>query len=804
MPHAQEPFQFSAAQLAKALGKSKRAVLYVLRDVPHTSEGFVNGQRTKHWTLDALPSGLREELETRAQRSGYRNSLALLQSPSTFWKPPVALAEVSPAALAKATRLQRALRPVLERMHDLTLTESEFEQHGVEHYKREVGHAISARHWRRVFQRTCTRDNGAEDWSRLEIYLDESPVRRPSAPAGAVLAHHELTQVIAAFKSPAEPTPQEVECLWLRSLEFFAQRVSEGRAEKRARRELLAFLHDRARFLAGTREGLRKQFERKLQRWRKADGDSKAIADGRRERSGNFRAPELSKEDRDKLIGHAVLSTGGRVAQAFRELKRAGELSEKLISHYLSNPARKSYVPRRIMQDVKWDVAMLDDIHHGPRQAKLNGPHIERDWSKVFAGDFYQADDVTFPVYYYEPDGKGWFTLWRGQCLLMIDLRTTRILNYALLSSRNYNSLAIRTLITRTCDDHGLPRQGFYFELGVWLSSKLLAGDKAAPISLPEAERGLRDLGLKFVHSNLPRSKPVERTIGALQSLMEGVPGYVGRDERHDRFERVQKLKLQVESNKLDPEGHFLSAAQWLEKLDELCVSYNAEPQQGKMLDGLSPDAAFEKLKRPGDPQIRFDADCRYLLAHHKRPVRVTSNGITLRFGKNVFTYRNKITGRLIGQTVLAWFNLETPEILSVTDMDRKNPFTIERAEALPAMDATPEQMAGAMEQVNAHLLHARAYYRSIRSATPVVFRRNLVDRATSALGREMGEQQAEIEQKQKQKQKATRSRTVHRRAQELGLPASILDTESAEGEAYTRLMLEARRDEHAQDKETQ
>ena len=264
-------------------------------------------------------------------------------------------------------------------------------------------------------------------------------------------------------------------------------------------------LHDRAPFLAATREGLRKQFERKLANWRKSDGDSRAVADGRRERSGNFRAPELSQEDRDKLVGHAVLNTGGRVAQAWRELNRAGDLSEELTGYYLNNPASKSHVPRRILNEVKYDVAMLDDIHHGPRQAKLNGPCIERDWSNVFAGDWYQADDVTFPVYYYEPDGKGWFTLWRGQCLVMIDLRTTRILYYALLSSRNYNSLAIRTLITRTCDEHGLPRRGFYFERGIWQSSKILAGDASAPLSLPETEKGLRDLGLKFVHSNLPQ-----------------------------------------------------------------------------------------------------------------------------------------------------------------------------------------------------------------------------------------------------------------------------------------------------------
>lgn len=147
----------------------------------------------------------------------------------------------------------------------------------------------------------------------------------------------------------------------------------------------------------------------------------------------------------------------------------------------------------------------------------------------------------------------------------------------------------------------------------------------------------------------------------------------------------------------------------------------------------------------------------------------------------------------MIGQRVLAWFDPETPEILSVTDMNRKNAFAVERADALPAMDATPEQLSQAMSQVNAHMQHARAYYRTLRSTHVVSFRRNVVDRAASALGREISQQQADLDQKQKQQ--ARRTRSVHRDAAELGLPAGILDTQSPEAANYTRMMIEARRE---------
>jgi hypothetical protein len=75
-----------------------------------------------------------------------------------------------------------------------------------------------------------------------------------------------------------------------------------------------------------------------------------------------------------------------------------GEMSADTVQTYIANPASKSYVPRRVREVVMPKVRMLEDIHHGPRQAKLNGAYISRDWSKVAPGDWYQADDCTLRV----------------------------------------------------------------------------------------------------------------------------------------------------------------------------------------------------------------------------------------------------------------------------------------------------------------------------------------------------------------------------------------------------------------------
>jgi hypothetical protein len=317
--------------------------------------------------------------------------------------------------------------------------------------------------------------------------------------------------------------------------------------------------------------------------------------------------------------------------------------------------------------------------------------------------------------------------------------------------------------LTKTCDEHGLPHKGFYFEGGIWKNSRLLKGNQnETPFSWSEAELGLRALGLKFVHSRLPRSKPIERVLGALQDMMDGEPGFVGGNEMKEKFERVQRHKLDVDARKVHPSEYFYDLDQWTAKLDELCERYNADRQDGKMTDGLSPDEAFDKFNRTNDPPIKLPAGCRYLLSHHKRPLKVTSNGITLRFGKQVFNYRDEQTGKLRGQTVLAWFNPETPEILSVTDMNRENPICVVRTQEVPAMEAPADLLAQEMGKINAHLSYARTRYRILKARVTVPFRRTFADTNTVLLGVEMAEQQNKaIASRDEQQKLQTKARKV-------------------------------------------
>ena len=379
-----------------------------------------------------------------------------------------------------------------------------------------------------------------------------------------------------------------------------------------------------------------------------------------------------------------------------------------------------------------------------------------------------------------DPKAKCGFTLMRGQFLLMIDTRTTAILGYALMPERNYNARVIRTLITRAADDYGLPRQGFYFEKGIWKDAKILTGDQGeTDVEWAQAEQGLKEFGLRFMHAIRARSKPVERVLGALQSYTESEPGYCGREERHAGFESFARLKQEIEAGRLSPEGRLYTHEQWDARLGELCARYNAEPQQGKHTGGLSPEAALQKFQKPGDPTVRFDARCRYLLAHHKRPLRVTANGITLRFGKQTFNYRNARTGQLRGQMVLAWFNPDAPELLTVTDLDRRGAFCVERSQAVPAIDAPEELMAEEMGRIGEHMGYATTRYRILKPKFALPFRANVVSPQIEEVGQAIaaGRQQAKTESATRTKARKA-AESVGMRPENLRRPDQIEATE--------------------------
>lgn len=764
-----QPQLYTAAQLAQALGISKQAVHKALQAVPSEVKPTDKCQ-THRWPLSSLPRAWRERLESAASANRHRDVDTLLAGPAAVWQPEIPLADCADRAVAKAVRLRDAMATPLALRDDTSLSRADFEQIGLRDYRAVFGHGITGRQWWNLFNRTMERAQGRDDFLRLELYLDESPARKPqAAPLPEDDAHTdpfpEITRHIRLCRNPNELTESNARAIWLAALESYAGAVELGGTPRLVKEQVLDYLYRHAPALAATREALRKAFNRRFGRWEQTDGKPSVLRDLRVE-ANRKRGIALPQDDLDLLTIYAVKACGGRVSQAWRECLRDGLLSEQTAGRFLANPAVKSHVPATVRNAIKYDVPLLLDQARRPKHTRDNGAWIDRCWDSIPSLSWFCADDATLPVYFRVPDGRGWWTLMRGQFLVNICARSTAILSFALIPETNYNARAIRTLMTRTFDRHGLPRRGFYFENGIWKSKLLIGATGVDALGWDETEQGLKEFGLRFIHAKRARSKPVERVIGALQNYMEGDPGYSSRDERRDTNERFKREKQLLESRKIAPEK-FYALDQWEARLVELCERYNAEPQQGKHTAGLSPEDALEMFRSQDDPPVIPDASWRYLVAHHKRPMRVTVNGITLpkSFGGGV--YRNERTGELRGQTVLVWFNPEEPDIITVTDLDRRNPFCVERSQSVPAIlepddAAGQELLAQELGRCEAHMSYTKTRYRVLNSKCTPQFRRNLVSPATARLGAEI-EQQREtlLAEQQENSRRVAKARRI-------------------------------------------
>jgi hypothetical protein len=741
----QPPKTYTAGQLAGKLGWSRSAVHRRLAGVSPDKQNRVGGQKANFWSVARLPEALREPLTEAFQDSGCRNIDDFLADRSAKWQPAIPWVECAERYQERARKLKEALATALERRNDAALLPGELAKVGQVDYQRVFGHSISLRWWYDLFNRTLERAGTEADFSRLDLYLDEHPARGvvPQRPEVKEDGLFELRLALNQLRDPGALSEDLQRHVLATAIERYDALIDVGEPPRTVKTEIFNLLISAGVKLAANRDALRKQFDRAYQRWVAGGRNSVALKDGRKTAAKGRRQP-IPQEDQDIIMAITVMECGGRLSQGWRRCLERGALSEQFLGRFLTNPASKSHVPNVVRRVIGPRIPMLMEQHHGERGARDNGAYVNRYWENVPSLAWYCADDATLGIYFHVPDDKGWFTLMRGQFLVVIDTRSTCILGYALMPERSYNARVIRTLITRVCDQHGLPRRGFLFERGIWESSRILKGATGndVPLEWQEVERGLTEFGLVFKHAIRARSKPVERVIGALQNLADGEPGYAGRDEMKAGFESFKRLKLQVDSRKLDPRGKFYSQEQWDQRLGQLCQKYNAERQQGKMTMGLSPEEALQRFQDPSDKGVRFDERCRYLFANYRRPVRVTANGITL---FKDFNYRNERTGQLRGQTVIAWFDPEAPEVLTVTDMNRENPFCVERSAPVPALDASDEIMAQEMRRVENHLAYSKTTYRVIKAKYQQEFRPNLVSQEVVELGRQIEAQRGAI-----------------------------------------------------------
>ena len=730
---------FTATQIARAAAITRQAANMGLQPIASAGMAVSQGKDAAGWRFADLPLDWQLEITRRGVKRGFENGEAFLANLPEPWKCPLAWDQVPENQRDKAVKLHKALARALAMRGDAPPIEVEVpgniiraraaaaqvEQTGLEDFKAEFGYAISGRHWRRLLHRTIERDAWEESWQRLTLYLDDRAFAAPPVMPKVVrnqFQHRELDEVIAALENRQYPTPADRQFLWDAAFRHYESQTEQfadspkGNQEWRVLKASLAHYLFKAfpeRTLCATEASLRRRIDEKLDLWRQNGRTPEAVRDWRPLKSGYFRRPDLSKDD--KKIEGLGIQLDGNEALAHRMLRERGELSKEYCDHHPYDPRRgKSALPKSTRKAITANVEMCLPLRRGPWQAKMRGPYIPRDWSGVKPGDWFNADDVTWNHYFKERHADGRWQITRGECLVMTDFRTGYPLDFLLIPGK-YNGEHVRSLVLKVHDRVGLPRCGFYLEKGVW-SSRLVTGDnrQGTPVHWREAENGLCGLRLQLSvrHATTPRAQPIEGLLRILQERMRCIPGFVDFNEREYDAERMQPLIARAHRGDAAALEQFPTTAEWRDRITAVLGEFAHDPQNGKMLEGLSPAEAWA-AEIPHHPLKQLPKEARYILATHRKKVTVRQEGIVLTIRGKRLLYYNEHTGPLIGQEVLAFYSLEMPELLTVCDMNRQNYFSVARVE-LPAMSATKEQLEEVNRLRKGHMAHAKGIFGEI------------------------------------------------------------------------------------------
>lgn len=643
---------------------------------------------------------------------------------------------------------------------------------------------ISAKQWNRIFDRTVERDAGAENWPRLELYLDETafPKARKVENVKREFLHRELAGMVDTFRRSPSLESDEIAIIFDGAFHHYESLLAAHSAapEQRAiKSSLIEYLFTRLPALSKSESSLRRVFDMKLAAWRAGGRSPAAITDQRHLNSGNHREQDFAEDL--KKIRDKAWELDGNESLAHRMLRERGELSPEFCGHYAFDiRSNKSYVPRPVRDAVTPLVEAALPLRHSERALQLAGPHIHRVWSDVQPGDWFNADDVTWNHYYRIPVPGGWDVI-RGECLFLTDLRTGYPIDYLLIAG-HYNSGHIRRLMLRGHDSVGLPSRGFYLERGVWAARMITGKIKVAgELNWSHTYTGLAGLNPPRIvrQAWLPRAKPIEGLFHIIQDRMREIPGFVGFNEREEKREGVQKMIAQARRNDPEALAFFPTMEQWRARIDAVLKEYSREPQNGHMLDGASPAEAWEASRARVPLQI-LSGTQRHILATHGEERPLTLKGIVIRPPgfKQPLCYANEDTGRWLrsGITrVVAFYNFEQPDAITVSDLKRQNFITV-NALIQPGMDATNEQRKGSAAMKRGHLAGARIIASEIKHRiTHIVERSDAHDEATDELGRhQIKAQKARRAEVTNEDRLAREIRSLETR---LGLPAKDLNT---------------------------
>lgn len=735
---------FTAAQIARALGVTARAVQLRLKGCPQSAPVTVRGQKANAWSFQALPEALRAELLAAARDRGHADVTQLLANPPEPWSPTKPWHEIPQAFKDLALKLCAALAPALARQHELSGPDLvELAQAG---YRQQFGHTIEEDKVRYVMDRATKRDNGFGRWQRPELYLDEAAFHQPESAALDLRGIYQpLDSEIAGLEDPERPSLEDRAHLFhvafghLDALEKQHPAKGDRRALKAS---LIEYLyrhlpglyqpHADAKSENGAKPllALRRLFNLLYGAWVQGGRTVEALRDARAGKCGRkgYKCPTCEKKIRAlaaKLRGEE--GKKGNVGLAINLLVEKAELCPKCLPRFrdkkLSSSVRVRITPNSL------EVA----AQKGPDAVRRIAPTHHCDWSDMEPGDRFVIDDMTSnePAWD-EVDGE----IVSGPVQM---LRTEDEVSLMPLPFWMYfghpNSRTIKKELWMVLTLIGLPHISLYTERGVF-ANRMVAGergakeavrfyqlqdalakliefgpmDEAALAKLRKLELGLRDpaLGLNIQQATSPQAKTIERSFYELQKRTSLLPGFGGFCQRFERPRHLADFDRRVAAGNEHPGNEYLHISDLRKNYEQAELEFAHRGIKGMRHRGRSPLVFWnETMQRR--PLRKLPEEIEPLFATRRIPsIKVHSWGIKIEIDQFEDAYYfNDATGPLVDRRVAAYVNYDVRDFIHIEHPDTGKLFKVERAQTR-RRTATPEEIAKVRAARRAHILGAR------------------------------------------------------------------------------------------------
>ncbi len=716
---------FTARAYADLLGLSQRAIRKRLGDTFHTKT--VRGQQACCWPLDDLPEEWRKRLEAGAESSGFRTAADFLTSCETVkrWAPRKPWSDVAVRFRAEATLWRDVLADIMPRWL-AGESRAVLLSLAADRHLKITGRTVKSARIDYVALRTEERAAGSNGFDGPALYLDESAfdVHAPQPASRNWFEHFQSLKEKLHPVNHGCPTPEDRAEIFHEAFVILEELENLHTAEATIReisRALTDFLLERFPALARTTESLRAKLRQDRPRWIAGGRTPNALADQRRIKSGNFRRPDFSKDERE--IAKLAVQLDGNESGARRLLEDQGKLSPEFVAFYpLDQRVNKSALPHTVRRNITGLVEATVPLRSGPKTLRDQGPYITRDWGNVRPGDRFVFDDVKWnhPFRYQQPDGTWDVTC--GECLIGVDALTDYPLPFLLLARTGYNGLHLRRLFSRVHDRVGLPHEDLQLEGGTW-ESRFVVGEDAGwdSVHWRDFERGLNDprIGINVVHSRIHRAKTIEGYFHHVQDRMRCIPGFVGFNERDYKNEHMQKLIARARRQDAEALAQFPTQEQWRDWIVQILKEFAHTPRNGARIPGRTAAEAWNEalLARP---LRKLGEDVRHILDTHAKIARLDpKRGIVIKVPgfKNPICYVNDQTSALVARGerhVRVRIDLEHPERLTVSNMKGTHRFAVQ-GQVADATRASDEELAVLAKMRRAHQAPARALFGEIQ-----------------------------------------------------------------------------------------